>query len=69
MGGVAAMITVNLFERIRELSREGYGYEDIGYRLNIPWRQVRPFVIGDRYDHLSSLRDQTTAAEREAEKL
>jgi orotate phosphoribosyltransferase-like protein len=48
-------VSVHLFERIRQLAREGLGYEDIAARLNISWREVRPFVIGDRYDNVSKV--------------
>lgn len=39
------------FERIRvirELARDGYGYEDIAILVGLPKATVRPFVIRER---------------------
>ena len=57
-------VSVHLFERIRQLARDGLGYEDIAARLNISWREVRPFVIGNRNDNQ---RTRDTAAVRTAQ--
>jgi hypothetical protein len=37
--------TRNLFDRIKALKAEGYGYEDIALKLDLNWRDVRQFVI------------------------
>ena len=55
MGGGAAMIAVNLFERIRRMARSGLGYDDIAVTLKLLPRQVRPFVIGNRHDDVSKV--------------
>lgn len=63
------MISGNLFERIRQLARDGFGYEDIAFRLNLPWREVRPFIIRGQHVSLSSLRLKAAGDNGEAEKL
>ena len=52
------MISLKLFERIRQLAREGYGYEDIAAKLNLPWREVRPLVIRGKHGDVSEVQAQ-----------
>ena len=54
---------------IRQLARDGLGYEDIGVRLGVPWRQVRPFVIRGKDDNLQRVRVEGSTAERKAPEL
>ena len=36
----------SILAMIRMLARQGYGYEDIALKINLPRDWVRPFVIG-----------------------
>lgn len=64
------MTTRCLFDRIRQMARAGYGYEDIAVKLELPWREVRPLVIRDgEHVTLSDLREQAAGGEREASQL
>ena len=60
---------MHLFEMIRQMARDGFGYEDIGVRLGVPWRHVRPFVIRVEYDNLQRMRVESSEAERKAPEL
>ncbi len=42
---MTAIAITPMIDKIRQLAREGYGWEDIGVKLNISGWQVRPFVI------------------------
>lgn len=62
-------LTVIQYELIRQLARDGYGYENIAVKLKLDWRDVRPVVIGGRNDSMSSLREQGPTSERKAPEL
>ena len=62
-------LTVIQYELIRQLARDGYGYEDIGFKLKLPWRDVRPVVIGGKNDIMPSLREQGPTSERKTPQL
>lgn len=62
--GRAVTVTVIQYELIRQLARDGLGYEDIGVRLSLPWRDVRPIVIRGKDDNQRESRSVQTAPDR-----
>lgn len=62
-------LTVIQYELIKQMARDGLGYEDISVKLGLAWRDVRPIVIGGKNDIMPSLREQGPTSERKTPQL
>lgn len=48
-------LTVIQYELIKQMARDGLGYEDISVKLGLAWRDVRPIVIRGKNDNVPAM--------------